>query len=299
MGAATHATLTERAAVALRLGRVSNLPTVWTNALAGAVLAGGDLHTAVLAPLLLGVSATYAGGMYLNDAFDRDVDARERPERPIPSGQVSAAAVFAAGTALLAVGAALTTAAALVAPDGAPLAAAIVAAALACSVVLYDVVHKRTRAAVLAMASCRALLYPLAAFATAGRFAVPIAATMAAMFVYVTGLTAVAADENRPGLRNVRAVALLAPAGAVAVWMGRTEPLGVVLALGFCAWTWLAVRHLNAPHADVRSAVTKLIAGMCLFDAALIAGCGRPALAVAAAASTWLTRSLQRHVPGT
>ena len=27
--------------VALRLGRVSNLPTVWTNALAGAVLATG------------------------------------------------------------------------------------------------------------------------------------------------------------------------------------------------------------------------------------------------------------------
>ena len=32
----------------------------------------------------------YIGGMYLNDAFDRDIDARERPERPIPSGHVGA-----------------------------------------------------------------------------------------------------------------------------------------------------------------------------------------------------------------
>ena len=83
-------------AVALRLGRVSNLPTVWTNALAGLVLAGGWLDPAPLLLLFLAVSLAYVGGMFLNDAFDAEVDAVRRPERPIPSG----AANIPLGTAL-------------------------------------------------------------------------------------------------------------------------------------------------------------------------------------------------------
>ena len=39
--------------------------------------------------------------MYLNDAFDRELDAKERPTRPIPAGQISAEAVFAAGFGML------------------------------------------------------------------------------------------------------------------------------------------------------------------------------------------------------
>ena len=79
---------------AAKLGRVSNLPTVWTNVLAGCVLAGGSLGVATV--LTLGVLATllYVAGMFLNDAFDAEIDARERPERPIPAGEVSRAVVL-------------------------------------------------------------------------------------------------------------------------------------------------------------------------------------------------------------
>ncbi len=41
-------------ATLLRLGRVSNLPTVWTNVLAGAVLAGGDWRDWRLGVVLVG-----------------------------------------------------------------------------------------------------------------------------------------------------------------------------------------------------------------------------------------------------
>src|SRR4051812_7533986 len=44
---------------ALRLGRVSNLPTVWTNVLAGIALAGGDPTLGRAAPLALAVSLFY------------------------------------------------------------------------------------------------------------------------------------------------------------------------------------------------------------------------------------------------
>ena len=60
-------------------------------------------------------SLLYTGGMYLNDAFDRAVDARERPERPIPSGRVRAGSVFAIGFGLSALGI-LTVAAAALGP---------------------------------------------------------------------------------------------------------------------------------------------------------------------------------------
>ena len=49
--------------VALALGRVSNLPTVWTNALAGVVLAGGTAGDARVPWILLAMSLCYAAGM--------------------------------------------------------------------------------------------------------------------------------------------------------------------------------------------------------------------------------------------
>ena len=85
----------------LKLGRVSNLPTVWTNAIAGAVLAGVAPLTEIL---VVGLALTlfYVGGMWLNDAFDAEIDARERANRPIPMGQVKVSTVFAVGYAMLA-----------------------------------------------------------------------------------------------------------------------------------------------------------------------------------------------------
>ena len=90
--------------VALRLGRVSNLPTVWSNSLAGLVLAGGTAATIGIElglGLMIIMSLFYIGGMYLNDAFDQHIDAIERPERPIPSGHVRASTVYICGSSML------------------------------------------------------------------------------------------------------------------------------------------------------------------------------------------------------
>jgi 4-hydroxybenzoate polyprenyltransferase len=89
----------------LKLGRVSNLPTVWTNVLAGAALADAGLRTWRLSLVLLAMSLFYVGGMFLNDYFDRAIDARERPERPIPARAISTSAVASIGLALLGAGA--------------------------------------------------------------------------------------------------------------------------------------------------------------------------------------------------
>ena len=65
----------------LRLGRISNLPTVWTNVLASCVISGGA-RADQLGLLLAAMTAFYIGGMYLNDFFDRAVDARDRQAVP-------------------------------------------------------------------------------------------------------------------------------------------------------------------------------------------------------------------------
>jgi 4-hydroxybenzoate polyprenyltransferase len=146
---------------ALRLGRVSNLPTVWTNIAAGMALAGADaLPAGLLLVLAVAASLLYVGGMYLNDAFDARWDAVHRPERPIPAGDVAARTVFAAGFAMLGAGVLLVA----VATDGQP--PLMAALALAALIVVYDVSHKRNPLAPAIMALCRVALYVLAALAT-------------------------------------------------------------------------------------------------------------------------------------
>src|SRR5229473_4560703 len=89
----------------LILGRVSNLPTVWSNCLAGWWL-GGAGHFEKLPFLFAGATLLYVAGMFLNDAFDVGFDRRHRPERPIPSGAISLKSVWRWGFAFLASGAA-------------------------------------------------------------------------------------------------------------------------------------------------------------------------------------------------
>ncbi len=182
--------------LALRLGRVSNLPTVWSNVLAGLVLSGSAWTPAHAAALALAASLFYVGGMYLNDYFDRDIDARERPERPIPAGAVRAGSVLAAGLALLATGEAGVLALAL-GPGGTgwpPIAAGL---ALAAAIVLYDVNHKGNPLSPLVMALCRVLVYVLAALSVSVAFPPALALGCAALLAYLVALTWIAKHERR------------------------------------------------------------------------------------------------------
>src|SRR5689334_993314 len=80
----------------LILGRVSNLPTVWSNCLAGWFLGGGgSLRRFGL--LCIGATCLYLGGMFLNDAFDVQFDRQHRSDRPIPSGAISLGKVWGWG----------------------------------------------------------------------------------------------------------------------------------------------------------------------------------------------------------
>mgnify|MGYP002525814088 FL=1 len=92
----------------LLLGRVSNLPTVWSNCLAAWLLAGGALVESAdvqrFAWLIAGATLLFLAGMFLNDAFDVQFDREHRPGRPIPSGAISVKAVWVLGIGQLLLG---------------------------------------------------------------------------------------------------------------------------------------------------------------------------------------------------
>lgn len=81
----------------LQLMRPANCVTAIADILAGVAISGylaeSNLYTiAFFKPILLLCIATvglYGGGVVFNDVFDAELDAVERPERPIPSGRVS------------------------------------------------------------------------------------------------------------------------------------------------------------------------------------------------------------------
>jgi 4-hydroxybenzoate polyprenyltransferase len=286
--------------VALRLGRVSNLPTVWTNTLAGIVLAGGSVADARTAPLLLALSLFYVAGMYLNDAYDAGIDARERPERPIPSGEVSAETVFALGFGMMALGLALLVWVGYGVTAGTGLGPLMGGLGLGAAIVLYDRRHKDNPLSPVLMGLCRVLVYVTAGLAIA--YELPSGLLLGAFLLlcYLIGLTYVAKQETLGEVRNLWPLLFLAAPVVYALATASANVGATLLVLVFVAWVGLALWFLRRRQpGDVPRAVVSLIAGISLLDAVLIAGAGNLPVAWLAVAGFALTLVLQRFVPGT
>jgi 4-hydroxybenzoate polyprenyltransferase len=283
----------------LRLGRVSNLPTVWSNVLAGLALVGAlELEPPLLA-LVLSLSLFYVGGMYLNDAFDRHIDRVERPGRPIPAGHVTAATVFSIGFGALAAGTALLALTART-TGASPTRALASGVALAAFIVLYDAYHKQNPVSPLTMAACRVMIYVAVGFSVRRELTPLVLAGIACLLFYLVGLTYAAKQEafNRlPRLWPLFCLGLPVLVGAV---LAREQPIVWPFLILLSGWVVYALSFLRqGPRRAVPQAVVRLIAGIALLDAMLIAYVGASEWALVAAAFCLLTRVFQRFVPGT
>lgn len=283
---------------ALLLGRVSNLPTVWTNVLTGVVLSGVALQLDIGLYAVVALTLFYIGGMYLNDAYDAEIDAIERPERPIPAGRVSRATVFAAGYGMLALGLVLLWLAGSHSGTGWwPVAAG---AALGAAIVIYDKWHKANPLSPFVMGACRMLVYVTAAYCLTT--ALPSGVIIGAVVVlcYLIGLTYVAKQENIGQVSNMWPLVFLAAPIIYVLIDFEFWSWTALIAAVLLAWIAYAVRFVvRAGPGDIPRAVISLIAGICIVDALLIAQTGHMGLALAALVGFVLTLALQRFVPGT
>lgn len=177
----------------LELCRISNLPTVWSNAVmgyfAGAQVFGmirpdhpwggassaGDLIDAVrdepynaallIVMLCVPFSLLYTGGMILNDYLDRQVDAVERPGRPIPSGRIRAVVALRLSVIALLLGVfgVWLFENSFYWFEYTPWRATAFAGVLVAAIVSYNLTHQRTARSVLLMGLCRGLIVVSAA----------------------------------------------------------------------------------------------------------------------------------------
>jgi hypothetical protein len=270
----------------LRLGRVSNLPTVWTNCLAAVILAGVAPDPFRVAVIALSISLLYVSGMFLNDAFDQEFDRKYRAERPIPAGEISGGSVYKIGFGLMISGLAILIG---VFPR---IEVAFWGLVLAALIVIYDWIHKKTAASPVIMALCRVAVYFCAAAAVGMPIGVRVVSGAAVLMAYMIGLSYVAKQENLTQIQNLWPLLFL-----IAPFVNTSfGPLYVI----FLAWVVYALTHLMKKRKNIPRAVVSLIAGISLLDGLLIA--------TAAPNSVWswfgiagfgLTIAFQRHIPGT
>ena len=244
----------------LVLGRVSNLPTVWSNCLAAFILSEGDSR-GDLAFLMLGASLFYLGGMYLNDAFDAGFDRQFRKERPIPSGTIREKTVWILGGLQLALGFVCFSIAGRV-----PYSLSIL---LGASILVYNAAHKAISWSPVLMALCRFVLFLSIASVWQAGIAGIVLWSAIALSCYIVGLSCVARRESGGGIFSWWPCLLLSFPAVLAFLVnnGDYRVYGVAAILAYIGWTLFCLRDIYwKAQPDIGRGVSRLLAGIVLVD---------------------------------
>ena len=320
------------------LGRVSNLPTIWTNVLAAMVIAQtGLLMPGVLldaeisaAPLwtnagmenvglflstLFALSLMYVGGMFLNDASDVQWDRAHGNLRPIVNGDVSVNTVFLLGSVFLVTAIVIITylyQQVLSVSNDATLAyepyyGFIASVALALSVVLYNVMHKKfLYISAFIMGACRLGVYIIAALLLA-RLTVLVILAGASLLFYIAGLTYLARNEHQEKSNNENnsiarywpLLLLLMPV-LVSTWVGYSSVYFWVFLLIFILWIYRWVKPLLwQKNPEVGVCIGGLLAAIPLIDGLMLASVQAVVPAMICLLVFLLMPTLHRWVSGT
>ena len=215
----------------LQLMRPANIVTAWADILLGAAAAGlsmgTDFDLNVLGWLIIATTGLYGGGVVFNDVCDADLDAVERPERPIPSGRVSLESAAALGTILLMMG--------ILAAGMVSTFSEIIAMAIAACVLIYDKWGKhQTFLGPLNMGICRG-----------GNLLLGVSAVSAAIsdrwylalipVIYIAAITAMSQGEVHGGekITGITAISLIGMVIASILGLGLLPEYQLLMALPF------------------------------------------------------------------
>jgi hypothetical protein len=275
----------------LSLARISNSPTVVSNVLAGAALAGGLGEMQLVVVLIVAMICFYTAGMYLNDVMDYTIDLQERPERPLPTGTVSRQAAMAVTAALLIGGVALLALASQ--------AAFLSGLALVGLIILYDAWHKTNPFSPLLMAGTRVLVYVTVFFAFSTDPTLELVPWSVVLLLYMVALTFIAKRETSLGVMQYwPALILFLPA----LW-ALIDDFGIVtivMVVAFVTWVAYSISFVyRTVGRSIGGAIARLIAGISLLDGLVLATVNAGAVLMIAIMAFALTLMLQRYVRGT
>jgi 4-hydroxybenzoate polyprenyltransferase len=255
------------------------LPSAFADICLGALAAGAlPKHWLPFAFLLLASGCLYCAGMVWNDFFDVEQDRRERPGRPIASGQVSPREAALFGGALLLAGVLLACLGGM-AQDKPTWLSAIVALFLVAAIFLYDGWLKRIPLGPLGMGLCRFLNVLLGLSAAGGSFSSVGLHLAFVVGLYIVGVTWLARTEartsNQKQLTGAACVMLAALLVGLAL-AGRLEagtpsPLFpyLLVVLGFVVGLPVHEATRRPTPERVQAAVKRSLLGLVLLDAVL------------------------------
>jgi UbiA prenyltransferase family protein len=276
----------------LLLGRASNLPTVWSNCLAGWLLGGGGDWIRFFW-LCVGATFLYTGGMFLNDAFDADFDRQHRRQRPIPTGTIREREVWMSGFILLCSGAATLF--------WMGRSTAVLTLLLIACILIYDAIHKVIAFSPVLMAACRLFLYLIAASISVEGVTGLAVWSAIVLAAYIVGLSYLARKETSRGpLQNWPCYFLFAPIClALLVNGGGYQRAGLIIAFVLASWILWCVRHAFwTSQRNIGFTVSLLLAGIPLVDWLAVGG-GSPLLSIIFGALFFAALLFQKFIPAT
>ena len=255
------------------LGRISNLPTVWTNILAATVVAQStnfpqagpaNLNLSQIVIVSLALSFMYIGGMFLNDAFDSNWDKKNNNMRPIVRGEISRNTVWIIGCILLLSGLYL-----VISQNNKQ--ASIATLALCGAIVLYNALHKKFPAAAFLMGLTRFGVYIISALLLA-KLSTTLILIASALLLYITGITYLARQEQiNTSSRHWPLILLSAPVLAT-IGSSYTIPLYWLLATIYSTWVFAQIKtKIIATTPDVRAGIGGSLAAIPLIDGLYLA----------------------------
>ncbi|PPS45403.1 UbiA-like protein EboC [Chroococcidiopsis sp. TS-821] len=259
----------------LQLMRPANIITAWADILVGFAASGSVLSSQVNMPLiclLLATSGLYGGGVVFNDVFDAELDARERPERPIPSGRITKQNAIALGTFLLIIG--------IIAAAQVSLTSLVIAVTVAIAALVYDAFSKHYVVfGPINMGVCRGgnLLLGVSAVPAVVEHLwflalIPIA--------YIAAITAISQGEVRGGNHQTGIAALLLIAGVISgvltlELLPEYQTLATLPFVALFAWRVIPAfvqAWREATPENIRTAVKAGVLSLIVLDAAIAAG---------------------------
>jgi 4-hydroxybenzoate polyprenyltransferase len=272
----------------LLLVRLPNVFTTPSNILVGylATTPPAEANGFHLAALMVSSGLLYIAGIVLNDYFDVEVDRRERPSRPLPSGSISKERAMS--IALIALAAANAIALA-VSP-----ASLAVSAALTAAIIAYDYRLKRSPAGPFAMGSTRFLNVILgaspalsAAVASGGR-AVPVPGIWAAaifaatsLFVYIIAIMILSKKEAGNEKPNTSAAfsiifAMIASIALGDIFLLQLQWVFLINLMIFAAVIVATYKRLiteSSPDSNpVQQAIKNMVISIIILDSVFVSG---------------------------